>query len=202
MTKTKFEKKLSARAIIGSAVELKKMALAIPADGGSVPLFRLVGLVSRVRTVESSYGESFGLRGEFQATRTSDGAKFASMEVFLPDFATQLVLGAFNAAKIAAGKDDVTVQISLDIGLKRRDDIAIGYEYTAEPVVPLVTSSPLQMLLDQTEAAKPLALAAPALDTTPPAPIPAPQPEPIIPAEPTPAPKKADEKKPETPKRR
>ena len=167
MTKTNFVKKLSVREMFGSAVEIKKSAVGLAADGDTLSLFRIVGLVSNVRRVETQYGESHGLRGEFIAT-TSAGERFAAMEAFLPDFATQLVMGALNAAKFAAeNKGDVTVEIALDIGLKRVDKLAIGYEYTVTPVTPLQTSSPLERLMRQAEETKPLAIAAPASAATP-----------------------------------
>lgn len=195
---TNFVKKLSVREMFGSATEIKKAAINLPNDGDKLPLFRIVGLVSLVRRVETQYGESYGLRGEFIATLVRDGSKFASMEAFLPDFATQLVMGALNSAKHAAeNKGDVTVEIALDIGLQRVDKLAIGYEYTVTPVTPLQTSSPLERLMKQAEENKPLALAAP-LDTSAPVAEEKPQPAPVIPDKPTPAP----EKKPETGKKK
>ena len=168
MTKTNFVKKLSVREMFGSALEVKKLAIDLANDGDTLSLFRIVGLVSNVRRVETQYGESHGLRGEFIATVTRDGSRHASMEAFLPDFATQLVMGALNAAKFAAeNKGDVTVEIALDIGLKRVDKLAIGYEYTVTPVTPLQTSSPLERLMKQAEETKPLAIAAPASAATP-----------------------------------
>jgi len=199
---TIFVKKLSVREMFGSATEIKKAAINLPNDGDKLPLFRIVGLVSLVRRVETQYGESYGLRGEFIATLVRDGSKFASMEAFLPDFATQLVMGALNSAKHASeNKADVTVEIALDIGLQRVDKLAIGYEYTVTPVTPLQTSSPLERLMKQAEENKPLALAAPAVHTETEADAPKSatvQAETAIPAKPTPA----AEKKPETGKKK
>lgn len=156
----KIEKKLAARQIIGSAADIKKIVLSLD-NGASTNLFRVVGLASRVRHVTTKYGDSVGLRGEFIATRASDGAQFAAIEFFLPDFATQLVMNAINSGKKAENSDDVQVEVAMDIGVTRRDDIAIGYEYTCTPVQPLKASSPLEALIARTNETAPLKLSAP-----------------------------------------
>jgi hypothetical protein len=110
---TKLSNKISVKSVCGETKTL------VPETGEKL-LMRIVGVVNGTIVKESQYGESIGLRGQFQAENKDTGEVFVSSTAWLPKTLSDSILGAFNGEPL---------QFAADIGVKKAAN-AIGYEYT------------------------------------------------------------------------
>lgn len=131
-------KKMSAKTICGNVKEEVKQ---IGEDGEVALLYKVWGIASGIRTGDGPTGPWLGFTGSFGALRASTGEAFSSGEVFLPNPLPGMLEEAL--------RENEKVEFGLEVFVKRRDDLAIGYEYLAKPVVQAQQADPLQHLKDQ-----------------------------------------------------
>lgn len=144
-------KKISAKTVCG---KIKQEVLGKDGDDQDVigfrerSLMRVIGVATGVRTGTTNFGEFVAFRGQFQATDLSTGKEFRSSQCFLPDDVTGMI-----HAQLASG-DTKAVEFAFDIGIRPRDDLPIGYEYTSKPLLKPSENDPLTNLLAKLEPPK------------------------------------------------
>lgn len=140
MSAVEMLKKLTAKAIMGEKVKAPEKATV---------LFTVYGIANGVRKGETNFGPWVALTGNFEAVRKSDGKVFRSSNVFLPEPMHGMLVAAVSA------DDTRNVQFACNVILKPRADLAIGYEYIAEPVVESGENDPLAALRSSVKALLP-----------------------------------------------
>jgi len=100
---------------------------------------RVIGRVNGFRKTSKNFGdrqsESTGFRGVFEASETINGEitqTWRATELFLPGFLDSELCDAFTQA---ASQDDSLSGASVDIA-KVRKDLAVGYEWMADNLLP------------------------------------------------------------------
>ncbi len=119
---------------------------------GNVAVARVFGRAASCKPKVSDFGESFEFRGNFEATRLSDGEVFKSSKLFLPK-----VLEALMAD--ALGQSEEALDFVVEIGVKESGN-AHHYEWTVKPLMESKTADALAHLRPAAEANLP-ALEAP-----------------------------------------
>jgi hypothetical protein len=133
------------------------------ADGESVPLYKVAGSVTGMTAGTSTYGDWLKFKGEFSVI-LADGRAFDSNSALFPAFLTD------RLAPVVKGANGDAVEFAFSIFAKRRDDLAIGYEYTARSLVDVAPTDTAKRLQGFLQLAAPAPVPAPA-----PAPGPAPE---------------------------
>jgi hypothetical protein len=117
-------------------------------NGDTKDLFDVIGIAESVETGNSSMGEWVAFEGTFAATRISDGEKFRSKKLFLPDTATDMLSDALEGA--AGGKVEFALRVGIRRVIKKNaqgEETGAGYEYTVNPILPMdEASDPLAAL--------------------------------------------------------
>jgi len=108
----------------------------------AVALARIIGVVSRAKVVESDFGPSNRLIGQFEAVNLDTGEVFAAGQCFLP--------GGYDESLAAAANMDSSegVSFGVEIGAKPAKS-SIGWEYTMKPIVAQAGADPLAALRDE-----------------------------------------------------
>lgn len=115
----------------------------IPAPESAIDFFTILGIVQGTKIAKSTYGDSVGFKGTFEAIRSRDGKRFISGTLYLPTMLSDLLYASVAGAQ----KDDAdaTVKVAGVIGLKPSKKAAVGYEYTFRPLIEVV---PVDALAD------------------------------------------------------
>lgn len=129
-------KKISARELCG---DIKKIADGYD-EGSVVDLFRVAGVIHRVRHITTKYGDSCGFKGQFVAQNlmTKDesdksGLVVEGREFFAPgDFQDEL---ATSFASRPEGVDVVEFAAKVSIQVVDDEKSAKGYIYIVEPLI-------------------------------------------------------------------
>lgn len=145
-------KKMSAATIIGEKIK-SIVSANIKEDGGKIDLYTIFGIANGIKTGEhATNGPWVAFTGNFEATNLLTGEVSKSGVAFLQAPMDALLQGAL------ANNEEVS--FSMTVGVKRREDLAVGYEYLVRPHVEASQADPLAALRQQTQAA----LAAPEAD--------------------------------------
>lgn len=137
----------------------------VPADGGSVLLGRIVGMVSGLKqTVNGETGDiQNGLKGNFRGISSIEGkAPVTSGVCYLPGGIQEMLEGTLAEAKSNDAR--AVVNFAIDLFAIPATNKA-GYSFKAENLVEAGASDPLQMLLESANAIK--AIAAPVTEQVP-----------------------------------
>lgn len=108
-------------------------------------LFFIYGKANDIRfTDQGAYGDSYALRGQFEAERADDKQLFYGTECFLPEPMHTNIVDRF---KTAQEKDEEMplVEFAFKIGIKQTQTV-VGYEYTTVPIVQPAKTEHLQDL--------------------------------------------------------
>lgn len=152
--------KLSPKAMGWDRNKIGTEVAKVPADGGSVNLGRIVGVVSGLKqTVNGETGDiQTGLKGNFRGISSLEGKPAVTSGVcYLPGGIQEMLEGALASAK--ENDPRATVSFAIDLFAIPATNKA-GYSFKADNIVEAGATDPLQSLLDQAAANKPLALAA------------------------------------------
>lgn len=124
---------------------------AIPEEG-VLPLVRVMGQATGIKTGVSTYGEWCAFTGRFVAINIATGEEFTSPVVFLPSVATDLM------RPVVAAADGQPVEFAFDLAVRRipkKAENDNGYEYAVKPLLETNTADPLEALKAKL-ASKPL----------------------------------------------
>lgn len=145
------KKKISVKTVYG-----KPDPRTIP-ENGSIPVMRVMGQVTGLRTGQGDFGPWVAFKGEFIAVNLGTGESFKGSQLFLPEVASDLI----ENAVINAEGSNVNVAFDIEAIRGRTSD---DFEYTAKPHMEVEESDPLLMLVKAMDS-KIKNLAAP-IDTT------------------------------------
>lgn len=128
-------KKLSYKTVCGKINRRE-----LPEDKSTLHVMRVIGVANKLVTGNSDFGAFVGFLGNFEATNVKTGEVFRSGQMFLPPIASNLLEAAIAHAE---GKN---VEFGFDIGVKEDDASAVGYIFTATPLIDAGESDPVAML--------------------------------------------------------
>lgn len=111
---------------------------------GVVPVARIFGRAASCKSKTSDFGESFEFKGNFEATRISDGEVFKSSKLFLPKLLEGLMAEAL-------GNSDEALDFVVEIGVKESGN-AHHYEWTVKPLMESKAADTLAHLRDAATA--------------------------------------------------
>lgn len=139
------------KAQIVNKISIKNMSLNVKAlvkkmeNGESLPILAVLGSASGLKTGESQFGTWVKLTGTFGAVDliNEDAEAFRSANLFLPDIALDMVVGALQA--IESG----SVNLGFELSVIADDTVNIGYRYGVRELMPLAENDPLVMLGNQ-----------------------------------------------------
>ena len=107
-----------------------KKVLNIDEHFSSTLIVRLAGVLKKFDWVDTPYGASLKLMGNFKAINLLTNDEFKAANVFLPGVASDVVEMAIDANE---GKAD-GLAIAFDIGIEYMEK-GIGYAYTVKPLL-------------------------------------------------------------------
>ena len=137
-----------------SRISAKKICGKIKKPEGKTSLLQVFGIVTDIKTGESTYGPWVALTGQFRAINLETGEMFQSGVCFLPKMGTELITPLLK-------KDGTNgLEFALDIGVIPAENNT-GYEYYVEPVLETSENDPLEILSKKVKQA---ALPAPEKD--------------------------------------
>lgn len=126
--KTEKIRKLSVKSILEAcSVKIKEMEEGL--------LFTVFGIVRGVEDVESSYGTTTKLRGEFKAVMGQ--RMFASTVAYLPSGVIDMIKGY---------TDEKNVEFAVKVLKVNKPDTKQGYIYDIQPIVEPTESDPMKNL--------------------------------------------------------
>ena len=138
-------KKMSAKSILGNVrrfVPLDDKRDII--DGEKIALFRVYGMARGTKSDTGDNGPWTAFLGDFRAERldekTGEVLQYGSGTLFLPSCAETLLIPAVEKS------DGSGVEFAFDIGLVGRPTSSVGYEFTAETVLPVKESEAIASL--------------------------------------------------------
>lgn len=140
MAKTDLLKKLSFKTVVGKVNRRE-----LPENGESMLVMRVIGVANKTVTGNSDFGAFVGFLGNFEATNVATGEVFRSGQMFLPNVCSNLLEAA------VAANGGANVEFGFDIGVKEADN-AIGYEYTAAPIIEASETDPVALLKSRISA--------------------------------------------------
>lgn len=137
-------KKMSAATVIGEKIK-GVVASRIEKDGETIELYTIFGIANGIKTGEhATNGPWVAFTGNFEATNHLNGEVSRSGVAFLQAPMDSLLQGALA--------ENSEVSFSMTVSVKRRDDLAVGYEYLVRPHVEASQADPLAALRQQTQA--------------------------------------------------
>lgn len=129
-------KKLGAKQIIGNVK--KAVADFCTNDGDKVTLYTIFGTANGIKTGTTNHGDWVAFQGQFEATNYVDGKGYASNQAFITE--------PIQSMLVRALEESDAVDFAITVDAKRRDDLAVGYEYITTPHVKTQQSDPLAHL--------------------------------------------------------
>jgi hypothetical protein len=123
-------RQLSSKVIVGTKIGAIKE---------ETKLYSIVGIANGFKTGESAYGPWIAFKGNFEATRFSDGQTFKAPLAILPTEATGLVRAELD-------RTGGTVEFAYRISAKPSTVPGATYTYHVDEVVPAGVSDPLAAL--------------------------------------------------------
>lgn len=116
---TGIARKLSAKIITG----LNADEIAVIGRKGKTALFHIIGSAGEVKTVETTFGPSVGLLGQFEGVNAETGETFYSGVAYLPLHITNMIVGMMK-------KSEGAIEFAFTVGVQPSDS-RMGYEYFA-----------------------------------------------------------------------
>lgn len=141
----RFEKKITPKNLFGSKEAIKLLVQGI-AEGQTLWAYKVGGTITGMQDGVGTYGPWYKFVGEFLAIDMINGEEISSTAVCLQEPLQTMVLGQLKA--------EGSLEFAAEIGIRRRDDLATGYEFVMKPLIE--TKQP-----DHVERLKKLMLGAP-----------------------------------------
>jgi len=145
-------KKIATKTVLGGPTNIRKME-----DG---PIMRIMGIMRGTQTGEGDNGPWTAFIGNFQAVNLTTGEIFVAAKAFLPGAAGEMIEQAWNAAQEGENPAE-NLKFAFDIKKLTDDTSAVGYIYTAVPLVEAKEDDPLAALASTLPPLPQLALPAP-----------------------------------------
>ncbi len=140
MPQIEMVKKLSVKKVIGAKPKFDDE------DQKTKDVMQVVGVASGMKTGTSDNGDWTALTGNFAAVNLETGEQFRSGVCFIPDVALDPIVGQLNQGVTA-------VEFGWTISIKRDENAATGYVYTARPLIEADENDPLEQLVSHLDTA-------------------------------------------------
>lgn len=125
-------------------------------NGTNIPLMRIVGNATSMKSGVSNYGEWTKLLGDFICISLLDSKATRSAQLIMPNVAQNLVTAAMMSA------DTANAAFAFDVIVEVSEKSSVGYTFKAASLIAPSESDPLLMLASQISAPMPqLAIPAP-----------------------------------------
>lgn len=148
-------KKMSAKTVCGN---VKKLVAEI-AEETNIECYRMFGVITGYEQGETNFGIWTAFRGNFESIN-HEGESFKAVKAFIPEPIDGMIkeqidlLEKANAEETELAKKEerqaILIEVSLEFAIiveaKRRDDLAIGYEYITKPLVEMQKNDSLSHL--------------------------------------------------------
>lgn len=156
-------RKISARHVVGNVRAIaprENQDGSLPRD--VVPLFRVFGQASGVKSGESDNGPWTGLTGRFEAvslvpdpdTGEIKGDSFTAPQCFLPEPTNSMIADELKREDANGKRVVESLEFAFEVGVKAAKT-SIGYEYTCVPLMERAGADPLSALRDKIAALPP-----------------------------------------------
>lgn len=155
MSKYTLLKKISVKTVCGKPKP--------PEDSKIGWLMEVFGVANDIKRGTSDKGDWYGFVGAFQALDMATGTVYRSGMLFIPDIAGGLMLPQL------LDENNKSVEFGFRIGIKKDESSAVGYVYTAEPLLAVNENDPIELLAHKMKGAK--QLAAPVAENAPAEPV-------------------------------
>lgn len=132
-------KKIASATVFGDSDDIKKYI-----DGGEKELYKVFGLITDVKIIETTMGISPQFKGAFEAMNCETGEIFTSSTCYLPSVIADLIT--------ANKQEGVTMQFAGTVLAEYSKKSAVGYTYSFIPAVNIQESDALINLRNQTLA--------------------------------------------------
>ncbi|MHB1342562.1 MAG: hypothetical protein ACYCX5_12510 [Coriobacteriia bacterium] len=119
-------------------ISIKTCGLDSKKNRGQV--LRLVGIAHDTKVVETQYGESIGLKGEFRAINLITGANYQANTAYAPEVVVDPIVSALRQ-----GAD--SVQFGFDISINEDAGSPVGFSYSAKSLIAPAENDPIAQLL-------------------------------------------------------
>jgi len=129
-------KKMGAKQILGNVKTV--VANNCPNDGDMYRAYTIYGKVNGFNTGTSNHGDWVSFNGNMEGINHDTGEAMQSTVAFIPDPLQTLLLNALQ--------DSEEIEFAFSVSVKRRDDLAVGYEYIVEPHKEAQETNPLAEL--------------------------------------------------------
>jgi hypothetical protein len=129
-----FLKKISPKTVCG---DVKKIAKAMQ-NGQTKELMTVYGFAQEMEMVESDKGTSVRFKGDFEAVHNNE--KYRSGQMFLPGVAEAIL---YNWLQNSEGAQ---VQFALSLSIRADEDMIVGYEYAAQPLIEDTDADPMDQI--------------------------------------------------------
>jgi hypothetical protein len=127
-------KKISVKTVIGGPAKIRSLH-----DG---PIMRVFGMMRGTQSGEGENGPWIALIGNFQAINMETGEIFAAAKCFLPGAAGDIVVEAWNNSQDGENPAE-NMKFAFDIKKFTDDGSAVGYQYSAVPLIEASEADPL-----------------------------------------------------------
>lgn len=137
----KLLKKLSVKTVCG---DMKKWArenfLAEDSTLETQDVLRVIGIANKLETGEGDNGAWVAFKGSFKCVNLMTGEECRGGKLFLPDVASDLIETALS------DENNDSVEFGFDISIMKNEKSAVGYEYSATPLLEAKEADPLAAL--------------------------------------------------------
>jgi len=124
----------------------------IPIDKAQ-PLYTVLGVIKSYDTGDGEYGSWIKFKGDFVATRISDGAVFRAPACMLQKPLDDVLANQFDKAIQDAGEEakGVSIEMAVEIGVEPADT-PTKYQWTMVSLIPLAANNALDALAERVQA--------------------------------------------------
>ena len=135
-------RKVTVKSVVGN---LKKLIKAGDISGNQA-IMRIMGSVSSLRSVQTTYGDSTGFKGQFEATNLLTGELFSGMEAFLPGIIEDKLVAEFQGREDQEAPLVFACDVFVQVSEGDDDGDYAGYEYSAAPLTEARAADPFAAL--------------------------------------------------------
>lgn len=119
-------------------------------EGEAFPIATFIGTARAHETVDSPYGDSTRILGNFEGINLRTGEVFRANKAFLPEVIESILVEGIDT--LDPDDPKASIEFALEIGVQHSEKGNMGYAYTVKPLVPLKENDSLGHLRAHAEA--------------------------------------------------
>jgi len=129
-------KKMGAKQILGDVRAVVNTMC--EKDGDSYPAYTIFGYTDGIKRGTSNYGEWVAFTGSMEAINYVTEERYQSKQCFIPEPLSSMLVDALS--------EHERIEFAFTVQVKRRDNLAEGYEYVVVPHKQVREADPLEHL--------------------------------------------------------